>query len=505
MMLEAVSGPQSLSTRFWAATFIASCMFLSLPVQAHTEDQTLDVESLVQARRWDDAARSIFMESRQVDPIGWDTVVNQAQAGFIDEAIVIAKTIYPTSRSGLLLKILQSAPALSVGKQQEIIQLALDNARGITGPEQQFVADAFTAMSLLEVGRGLDLTAQAVYREALEAAEKGLGQQSNSGYRRVTDELVKADDRLLREWMVAPLVERVRKTPDPFDEALTYRDLAKLTYRLGNPAEAKRLIDLGLSVADAMPLNNLRMIAVRGIAEFAIRIRDASLMDRFRSDFQLSPEYAAYEAERGNHDRALALISVIPNTLYVGHKRQTQIRIISEALQRKDLATAIYYTERLSECPYSVELKAWTQIAEAQADAGDMVAAKRSYEKAEALLKTKEESEYFDFEILTILALGQSLCRHGYRDHGDKIVASTSQYVELISTRRTKDRVLVRAAIAPALQRIGMQAEATRQVLTAYREAHAYPTDDSTSSKLTKAEMLSAVGLAVYRLNDNSP
>lgn len=476
---------------------LLAASFVLIPIPGHTEETPAGIENLIKAQKWTEVSRALFLEAQRVDPREWSIAVNQAKSGFVDDALASAQLMHPISRSALLLEIVRSAPSLSISRQKEVVQLAWDHAKGNTQSEYHRSGD-LTAISLMYVAWGIEARAQTIYRDALAAAEKGLSEASNGGYRRITEELLRPDVSSLREWMFEPLLTRVERTPDLFGAVFAYRDLAKIRYRMGKTAEAMNLLNDGVAASNDMKEGVSKKIAVQALASLAIEMGEIDFAKRHGDQIQLIPEYALYEAARGNQAKALALISGVADTLYVNHRTGTLSRMASDAVRRKDLQSATFYAERL---PISWdEMKAWTQIAEVQAANGDRASARASYAKADGALKKRTGTEYYYADVWATVALGESMAQNGFRDDGNQIVAGAIQQVETIPRRRFEDRISALTLVAPALISIGKTVEGTTMLLEAYREAHDYPESD-TMAKLKKAGQLSAIGMAAYHFN----
>lgn len=470
-------------------------------IQGHTKENAKDIESLIEARNWKDTSRSIFLEAQNVNPREWSIAVNQAKSGFIDDAIASAQLMFPVSRSMLLLEVSQSAPTLPLSRQKELVHAALKNAKGDTGSDYHRSGD-LAAICLIYVAWGMDSAAQAIYGEALSAAEKGFVQQGNGGYRRISEELLKVDVQLVREWMLDPLLKRIANTSDPLNLVFTYRDLAQLEYRMGKKSDAIGLLNQGISASTKMEAGNLKAAAVGGLANLAIEIGEIGFAERYGEQRQLLPSYAIYKAATGSHSEALALISKLKNGFYVDHKTEVQSKIVSDAVRRGDINSAIFYAERLSECPASIEMSLWTQIAALQATNGDKKSARASYTRAEELLRKKKESEYYSQEIAATVTLGESMFKNGFRDDGSKIVSAAVRQIQTIPSRRAQDRISTRARTAPILTVIGKHAAATDLLLEAYWMAHDYPESNSTA-KMEKAALLSEIGIAAGKMSES--
>ncbi len=214
---------------------------------------------------------------------------------------------------------------------------------------------------------------------------------------------------------------------------------------------------------------------------------------------QLIASNALYESAKGNRREALAFTSKLGNGMYVGWRTETQAKLISNAIKRHDVDSAIFYAEQFSDLLLSKKMKAWTQIAELQTSQGDRKAATLSFTKAINTFGQKTESEYFNFEIMAELALGKSLIQNGLNTEGNQVFSSAIHHSRTIPRRRMQDRISIKVNIANALNLVKRTAEAKKLIADAYLEAHNFPQDQQ-FVKMHQASLLSEIALAAAKL-----
>lgn len=466
------------------------------PAQA-TEAQK-NIESLIAAHKWMEASHSIFREASAVDPKELSIAKNLAKAGFLGDAISSAQLQFPVVRTPLLVEISKTAPSLSHARKIELVGMAFENSRTDSGQNYLRSGDlALLSFVLMEADQ--ELKAKSTYEEAISVATKGLNEKGSGGYRRISELLAAADLKLVRDWMIAPLIKLIDSTPDPFNAAFTYLDLARLQHRLNQRDAAKGMLSAGVTAAGKINASVSKLAAVDQLTEFSLEMGEIEFAERYGNRNRLLPSYVLFEAERGNRQKALELISQLQNGLYVGRKSETQSRLVSNAVKRRDLDAAVFYAERLTGCPPSVEATAWTHIAELQVTQGQREKAQTSYARARDSMREKREHEYFSFEILATLALGKSMFQNGFVQDGHRVISETIQQMRTIPRRRIEDLISVQAKIAMALGSMGRTTEATNLVSEAYHEAHVFP-QDKLFAQMTQARLLSEIALVTAML-----
>ena len=477
-----------------ANVVLSLAIFGFLAVAANATESSKNIETLIATQKWQEASRAIFREAGTVSPRDLSVATNLAKAGFLGDAIASAQLQFPVVRTPVLLDIAKNAPSLSHAKKDELVEMAIENSRIDSGQNYLRSGDlALLSFVFMEMEK--ESKAKAIYEEAMSVAGKGLSEKGNGGYRRISEVLATADLKLVRDWMIFPMMKLVDNAPDPFNAAFTYLDLARLQYRLNRREAAIRLLDSGMAAAKKLGNSVLEETAVDGLTRFALEIGEVEFAKRYGNRNRLLPSYVIFEAERGNRAEAIALASRLQNTLYVGWKSETQSSLVSNAVKRKNLDDAVFYAERLTDGPTSIEMKAWTQIAELQISVGQRKAAQASYVRARDSLKKKSEHEYYYFEVIATLALGKSMFQNGFIEDGHSLISAAVQQMKTIPSRRIDDLISFKSKIAIALGSMGRTSEATNLLSDAYREAHAFP-QDKLFAQMTQGSLLSEIALA---------
>lgn len=478
---------------------VAALLFLAT-FTANASEKTVSVERLIAGHKWHQASRSVLLEAHAIDSKEWSVAGNQAKAGFVDDALFTAASMFPTSRTALLIDIANSAPRLTEEKKSEILQLALNNARHDIG-QNYLRSGALIEISLAYLAAGDDALARTLFDESVLAATKGLN-ESGGGYRRITEELAKSELRQFNGFAFDSLVLQIAKSPDYLDAAFAYLDMAKFYAALSDRKKSKQLLQLAIESSKTWwgKTNLPKKAAVDAITRFAFESGEIDFAEKYGDRGQLLPNHAILAASQGKHTEAIALVQKLSVGMYVDYQSSTMARIFSDAIRRRDLDAAVFYAERTLKGNTVTKISQWRQIAELQNTFGAKPAAKTSYERAASAFKEKLEHEYFDSEIKATLELGGSMIRSGFNAEGRTVIASTTSQLRTIPDRRLEDRIKTQISVALALCCIGKAAECTEMLLAAYRATNS-DSKVKLRSQSERASVLSAIGLALAQLD----
>lgn len=471
------------------------------PFTANASEKTVSAERLISEHRWRQASRSVLLEAHAIDSKAWSVAGNQAKAGFVDDALSTAASMFPTSRTALLLEIANGAPKLSKEKKTAILQMALDTTRSNIGNSYLQSGDLIQ-VSLAYLSNGDDALARALFDESVLTATKGLNENGSGGYRRITEELAKTEIRQLNRWDFDSLVSKIEKSPDYLNAAFAYLDMAKFYGALNDRVMSKKLLQLAIESSNTWwgKTKLPKRAAVDGITRFAFDNGEIDFAEKYGDHDQLLPNYAILAASQGKHVKALALVEKLSIGMYVNYQASTIAKIFSDAIQRRDLNAAVWYAERTPKGNKVTEISQWTQIAELQNSLGAKEAAKTSYARAARAFEKKLEHEYFDFEIQATLDLGDSMIKSGFNTEGRVVIASTTSQLRTIPDRRLEDRIKVQLSVAQTLNTIGRTAECTEMLLAAYRSANSN-SKEKLLSQSKRASLLSAIGLTLSQID----
>ena len=480
---------------------LVSSLLLSFATSA--AETTANAERLISVHRWNQAARVVLLEAYASDNKAWSVAENQAKAGFADDALISAASMFPTSRTALFLGIANSAPQLNKEQKAAILKMALKNAHDDNGYDYLRSGDLIQ-VSLAYLSAGNDVLARTLFEESLVVATKGLS-ESGGGYRRITEELAKSEIRQFNGWTFEPLVSQIAKSPDYLDAAFAYLDMAKFYAALNDRKKSKQLLQLAIESTQTWwgKTNLKKRVAVDAITRFAFDSGEVDFAQRHGDRDQLLPNYAILAASQGKHAEALALIQKLSSGMYINYQASTIAKIFSNAIERRDLNAALLYAERAPRGNTVTKISQWTQIAELHNSFGDTTAAKTSYERAASAFKEKLEHEYFDSEIKATLNLGKSMIKSGLDTEGRTVIASTAAQLQTMPDRRLEGRISTQISVAQALCSIGKTEKCTEMLLAAYRAANS-AAKEKMISQSKHASVLSAMGLALAQLDLNS-
>lgn len=468
---------------------IATCIAM-LVQQAFAETASPDIDKLMAANQWKDAARAIFLEAIAIDKHQSAVIVGQAKGGFINDALDTISRTHLVSWPDHFLSVAQEADGITSEKRNELVQKALEAARNLTGDSVNYVKSySLTNIALYYSKSGADSEAKALFAEALVAAEKGLTEKGSGGFGNIAQAMKDASPGSVRDWMLVPLKASLGKPSEADSQAFACIDMVSVAARLGRPEQASPFVECAKSAIRRINDRSRRGWADERLADAAqsigITIAGASV----------SPYGEAIrEARAGNLQKSYDIVTSLNSNLYVNHRVGAYGQVLSDAIQRNDLKTAHFFAERALEKGFSHEVAVWQKIAEKEVQLGDKKSAVESYARAVSALHPGD-SRYYVADVLVFLRLGESLLRSGMKDEARRVILSSLPLFEGIADKRRKDD-LVRASVAEAesLWKIGMRAEAKSFLRQAYQLASTYDVGKVSYGDSKKASLLATVG-----------
>jgi hypothetical protein len=472
-------------TATWLRLIFACAALLAF--QAAAKTNASDIESLIARDRWKEATRAIYLEARDSDPNVYKLSSAQARAGFMDDALDTIETMYRSGRSSELLSLARDIPSIPPENKKDLVQRSLDAARWTSG---NYVKSGNLAeLALFHSRQGLNLEAQSIFNEALFAANKGLEEEGNGGYQRITEAMKNAPPEAIKDWMFQEIRQHLDKAKDPLSRTFACVDLAATAARLGRRDLTSDFVECGVAESRKIDRPSPRESALQDLGLAAEKVG-------YWNRRLLLPPYALAirEAAGGNVQEAHSIVSRLRQNLYVDHGAEAYEKVFDDAIKRNDLRTAIYFAERPVRNIGANIAGAWQKIAEKQAEQGDNQMAAESYRKAAAaLLEDRAEFHRYPFEVRRAIHLGESMRRNGMGDEGRRIILQVPPMIFKIRAQNIDGRIESITAASEAFWRLGMRVEAKKMLLEGYRSAHSYDVS-RLGGKSQKARHLCAIG-----------
>lgn len=477
---------------------IATCGAL-LMHQAIAQARPPDIDKLMAANKWREAARAIFLEASAAYRHESSVIVGQAKVGFLNDALDTISRTHPNSWSWHFLSLAQNANAITPEKRNELVQKSLDAARNETN------GSYLRSHSLIEIAlyyshSGAESEAKLVFAEALASAETGLTEKNSGGYGNITRAMKDASPDTVRDWMVAPLRENLGKTTEATTLAFSCTDMVSVAGRLGKLEQVSPFIECARAATRRIDKYSTRELANERLADAA------QAVGLTYSGASVSPYGEAIrEARLGNVKKSYDIVTGLNSNLYVDHKLGAYSAVLDDAIKRSDLKTAHFFAEGPLRKGVSQEVGVWQRIAEKEAQLGDLKSAGESYARAVSALG-RGDSRYYVSDVLVFLRLGESMLRNGLNDEGRRVILLALPLFEGVADkRRIDDLVTASVAVAESLWRIGMSAEAKNFLRQAYGLASTFDVSKGFGDS-KKASLLSAVGSAAATFSSvNSP
>ncbi|EXI66039.1 MAG: hypothetical protein AW08_02778 [Candidatus Accumulibacter adjunctus] len=483
-----------MTTRSTYRLILATYCLAMACCSAIAKEPISDVDGLIAADRWQEAARLIFLEARATNKHESAIVIGQARAGFVDDALDTINATHIASRSWLLMSLVHEAPSLSTEKRDELLRNALDSARGnAVGKWPNYLKSGDLArIALYYSGKGATSDAELIFSEAVTAAEKGLTEEGGGGFRQITELMRRAPAGEIKPWMLSVLPRSLNKTEDARSRAFACIDMVSVAARLQSRDLMAPFLDCSNSAIAKIRVAGMRMSAVEALAT----AKDEAGISNFApSD---SPFFEAIrEARAGNTEKSYEIVSGLRQNLYVDHKGEAYEQVFSDAIRRGDLKTAVYLAERPAGQLAYREVSVWQRLAEKQIETGDRESASDSYGKASlAVGRISSSANIYFFDIQSVVRLAESMLRHGMKEEGRRTLLLVQPLLERISERRIDDRIKASIAVAEPLSRLGMRSEAKRLIRQAYFYAHSYDTE-RLHGDMEKARLLASIGQSI--------
>lgn len=470
---------------------IAAC--LAMLIQPAVADAAASgVDKLLAANKWKEAAQAIFLEANATDRYESAVIVGQAKGGFVKDALESISRTPPNNWSWHFLSLANDASAISQDMRSHFVQKSLDAARNQTGDSVNYVKSySLISIALYLSKNGANNEARAIFSEALATAENGLTEKGSGGFRNITEAMKGASPEAVRDWMLAPLKEKIDKTTESENQAFACIDMVSVSGGLGKTEQASAFIECAKKAIGKVNDRSKRKLADERLA---VAAQSAGVIF---AGVSASPYYEAIEEARsGNAKKSYDIVTGLNSNLYVDHRVSAFNEVLNDALTRNDLKTAHFFAQRPLRKGVSQEVGVWQKIAEKEVALGDRKSAGESYARAASALE-RIDSRYYVADALIFLHLADSMIRNGLEDEGRQVTLSSLPLFEGLADKRRKDD-LVNASVAEAtsLWKIGMRPEAKTFLRQAYQLASTYDVSKVSSASSEKSRLLASVGSA---------
>ena len=481
-------------TRSTYRLFLVTYCLAIFCCSAVAKEPISDIEGLIAADRWKEAARLIFVEARATNKHEPTIVIGQAKAGFVEDALDTINATHIASRSWLLMSLVREAPSLSTERRDELLRNALDSARGkAVGKSPNYLKSGDLArIALYYSGKGAASDAKLIFSEAVTAAEKGLIEEGSGGFRQITELMRRAPTGEIKPWMLSVLPLSLTKTEDARNLAFACIDMVAVAARLESQDLMAPFVDCSTSAIARISVAPMKNSAIEALS----KAKDEAGVSNFAPSNSPFIE-AIREARAGNAQKSYEIVSGLGQNLYVDHKGAAYEQVFSDAIKRGDLKTALYFAERPARQLSYQEVSVWQRLAEKQIEIGNRQSASDSYRKASlALGRIRSSAKIYLFDIQSVVRLGESMLHNGMKDEGRRTLLLVQPLLERISEKRIDDRVKASITISEPFWQLGMRAEAKRLIQQAYFYAHSYDTK-RLYGDMEKARLLALIGQTI--------
>lgn len=451
--------------------------------------------SLIMAERWSEAARAILREAAAVASSTGGLPEAQARAGYLGDALDTIAHLHPNSQSWGYLALVRGTPNLNPEMKEQLLVRAAAAARAdVAHHLLMFRAGELAQLAVFHAQEGRTATAASLYAEALETATRSLQDQSNGGYRPVTQELRTATPGAVSEAMfeqVRVLLPSVRAAQE---RTFACVDLAVAAQRQGKPALADVFIACGLVESKGLANAGQRASAEEELGLVAVRtgLHHPALEKPAKVE-------ALREARDGRCEEAYAIAARQGQNLYVNVAQDVLSALVDDALSRGDMNCALYIAERPRTSVGFVDAETWQRIADKQAARRESQLAAVSYRKAADVLTDGhvgyQRSEY---DVRRALQLADAMLSAGLTTDSTQLVRQAHGMLVKIYPRNIDGRLAASIALAPALWRVGESAAAKQLLADACDRLAHY--DESGTGKIRKAQYLVAAGDAAAQI-----
>lgn len=472
-------------------SFQIICCWILLQSSALAESAVLEVDGLMAANQWREAAKIVFLEAKRINPHDSRIAIAQAKAGLIDDALESVNELYPDARSSALLSIVRNSPILSFQKEQQLLQQALYwGRRNSDKPYTDgFKSGELASIALYYSAKGMEDKAKLTFAEAINDAQSGLMADDSSGFRRITDLLRKAPVKQVKSWMLSDIYNALIHDTDSLNRAFGCIDMVAVSARLKNRGLMNKFTDCANSAIRQIEHARRKNNAIEALGLSQIEMKGFVLPP------STSPILEAIRhARSGQIEKSYEMISGFGENLYVSHKSYAYGLIFDDAIKRGDLHTAQYFAQRGDG---DTQISIWQSLAEKQFELKSQSAAVKSYTKALTAAKTLNVATDVNlFNIHSLVRLGQSLIQHGMKEEGYKTLTIARSSIDKISPMNMEDRVLASIAVSDAFWHNGWKRGANDLIRQAYFDAHSYDTTQP-FGEMRKLDLLVSIGESI--------
>lgn len=456
----------------WLRAMLMAAALAVLTFPGAAQPTPSSIEGLIVKGQWQEAARAIFREARSAYPMENSIATAQAKAGWVGDALETIADWPAVAQPGGWLSLVQEAQSLPPATAAQL----MERAQHLAQQHPAFAARVLTQLAQLHADRGQEVQAKIAWDQALRTATE------QRSYRQISEVLVYSSTQS-PVWMLAQLMDQL--PADTAGAAFIYRDLAKVALRHGDKPRALSLIQSGRLAVAGLETEAMRKLALQGLSELAAEAGDTRQA--------ASSQAQALTAMRaGQLDQALTIATGLSRNLYVDHGQDLYQRLVTDALQRQDLASAAYLLEHPVRPVSWRQAGYWRQLAGLQVQAGMTHKAQASYQQARQLLLAHPTLMRTARDIEQMLALAAAMRQHGFEAQGQQTMLDTLALLQRIPERRIDEQVRAATLMAQALWQAGRYGEAGQQAARAYSGAQGY-----SSRPMEKARLLAGLGSAL--------
>jgi hypothetical protein len=214
---------------------------IGIAFQNTTVAITSDIEKLIINNEWKSASRAIFLEAASENTFGSYIPIEQAKAGFLEDALDTIASMQPNMQSNALIS-LTSIPSILNIKKNEIAKKSLDTARQRLGKYPNFLLSGDFARIAFYYSRNNEISkSQMIFYEAIKTAKNGLTEEGSGGYTGITEAMLNEASGN-RSWMISLLIPYIQREKISLTSAIAYSHLAKVAIQLQRKDLALKLI-----------------------------------------------------------------------------------------------------------------------------------------------------------------------------------------------------------------------------------------------------------------------